>query len=255
LSIRAVTFDFWDTIVADDTDEPKRADKGLPTKAEERVHSFVSEVRAHHPGLDEPTVRAALDTANERFRQSWKGAHRTPSVADRLFVGFQALGIDRTPGFDALVATWENMEVEIPPDLAPGIGDCLAALAGKVRIGIISDAIVTPGVGLRQILRDYKLAHYFDDFVFSDEAGAAKPAARVFELATGALGVSADELVHVGDREANDIEGPRLFGAHSILYTGTIDRLGPGQVSKADRVVSHHRDLPAAVAAISAELG
>ena len=28
MAIRGITFDFWDTIVDDDTDEPKRAAKG-----------------------------------------------------------------------------------------------------------------------------------------------------------------------------------------------------------------------------------
>ena len=34
--IRAITFDLWDTIVSDDTDEPKRKEKGLRPKKEER---------------------------------------------------------------------------------------------------------------------------------------------------------------------------------------------------------------------------
>ena len=102
-------------------------------------------------------------------------------------MGFAALGIDKTPGFDGLVDV-EGMEVAIPPDLAPGIEACLKQLHGRYRIGIISDAIVTPSVGLRQILKGYGLFQYFDHFVFSDEAGAAKPAARVFELATAGPG-------------------------------------------------------------------
>ncbi len=251
MSIRAITFDFWDTIVRDDTDEPKRTAQGLPSKADARVSTFVTEVSAHHPALDEATIRAALTEANARFRHAWKKEHHTPSVGDRLAVGFDVLGIERTPGFDALVSNWETMEVQIPPDLAPGIEDCLAQLDGRYRLGIISDAIVTPGTGLRQILGDYGLLHHFDDFVFSDEAGAAKPAARVFELAVAGLGVAPGELLHVGDREANDIDGPRAFSARSILYTGAIDRRQPGEVSRADRVVAHHRDLPAAVASIS----
>ncbi len=37
-AIRAVTIDLWDTIIDDDSDEPKRKAKGLRTKAEERRH-------------------------------------------------------------------------------------------------------------------------------------------------------------------------------------------------------------------------
>ncbi len=246
MPVRGITFDFWDTIVDDDTDEPKRAAKGLPSKAEARLGSFVDEILAHHPDIGREAATAAFHHAQATFRHHWKVEHHTPGVADRLFVGFDHLGLTRTPGFDALVAIWEEMEVEIPPNLVPGIEDCLRALQGKYRIGIISDAIVTPGTGLRQILKDYGLFQYFDHFVFSDEAGAAKPAARVFELAVAGLGVQADELAHVGDRPANDIAGPNAYGSHSVLYTGVVDRRAEGD--PVPSVIVHHMDaLPAAI--------
>ena len=249
MAIRGITFDFWDTIVDDDTDEPKRAAQGLPSKADARVGTFVQEVLAHHPEIGRAAAEAALAHANATFRHHWKVEHHTPSVADRLMVGFEKLGITRTPGFDQLVRAWEEMEVEIPPNLVPGIGDCLAALKGRYRLGIISDAIVTPGIGLRQILKDYGLFHYFDHFVYSDEAGASKPAARVFDLACEGLGVDAHELAHVGDRPANDIAGPNAYGAHSVLYTGVVDRRQDGD-PVASVVVSDMAELPAAIAGL-----
>ena len=121
MPIRGLTFDFWDTIVDDDTDEPKRAAQGLPSKAEARVSTFVDEVLAHHPAIGRDAAVAALVHANTTFRHHWKVEHHTPCVADRLAVGFDHLGISRTPGFDGLVSAWETMEVDISPDLVPAI--------------------------------------------------------------------------------------------------------------------------------------
>jgi len=253
--IKGVTFDFWDTIVADETDEPKRKAAGLPSKKVARVQTFVDEVRRHHAALEVAVVEDALAQANARFRHQWKVEHHTPCVADRLSVGFEVLGIERTPGFDALVSAWETMEVEIPPNLVPGIGECLATLGQTMKIGIISDAIVTPGTGLRQILGDYGLLHHFDHFVFSDEAAAAKPASRVFDLACAGLQVAAAELLHIGDREANDIAGPVAYGAHCVLYTGAIDRRVEGEQTRASAVVSDMAQMPAAIQKISLGLG
>ena len=42
--ISAITFDFWDTIAVDDSDEPKRAALGLPTKADARVQLFAERI-------------------------------------------------------------------------------------------------------------------------------------------------------------------------------------------------------------------
>ena len=65
MAIRGITFDFWDTIVDDDTDEPKRAAQGLQSKADARVSTFVDEVLAHHPGVGRAGAEAALGFHNE----------------------------------------------------------------------------------------------------------------------------------------------------------------------------------------------
>ena len=63
MTIRGITFDFWDTIVDDDTDEPKRAERGLPSKAVARRNTFVDEILAHHPAVGCDAAVAAFDHA------------------------------------------------------------------------------------------------------------------------------------------------------------------------------------------------
>ncbi|HMV68919.1 MAG TPA: HAD family hydrolase [Myxococcota bacterium] len=245
--IRAVTFDFWDTIVVDDSDEPERARRGLATKQQARWALFRDEVRAH---ADRPlaAITGAWDEANARFRHQWKVEHHTPHIAERVRDALARLDLGPTPGFDALVHALATMEVDVPPALAPGIVEALDALAGRCRLGIISDTIVTPGVGLRDILRGYGLLDRFDGFVFSDEVGACKPAPRVFELAAEGLGVPLGALAHVGDREENDVTGPMSAGARGVLYVGVVDR--GRERTRADAVCADHRELPDLIAAM-----
>ena len=56
-------------------------------------------------------------------------------------------------------------------------------------LGIVSDTINTPADGLRSILEQHNLRHYFDYCAFSDEVGASKPAAAGFAAITPAFGV------------------------------------------------------------------
>ena len=242
--IKAVTFDFWDTLVVDDSDEPVRAARGLPSKTQARAAAFVDMVRAARPGLTEAAAAAALAEANAWFRQRWKVEHDTPTVAERLDVGLRALSMERPADFDAAVATWEQLEVDIPPRLADGCAEMLAAVSERFAVGIISDAIVTPGRGLRQILGGYGLLEHFvpPAMIFSDEAGGAKPAPIVFEKAAAAFGLAPADLAHVGDREPNDIAGPLGAGWKSVLYTGAIDRRDGGD-TRASAVCEHHRDM------------
>lgn len=222
--LHAITFDLWDTLVVDDGDEPARAAQGLPPKPEARLRAFAAEVRAHHPHIPDEAARAALDAANARFKVAWRLHHRTPHLADRLRDAFGQLGIDPTPGFDTLVDHIAGMEVRTPPPPTPGVAAMLASLHGRYPLGIVSDAIVTPGAQLRELLERHDLLRYFSTFVFSDEVGAAKPDPAVFHAAAAGLGVSVQGIVHIGDREANDIAGPAAAGARSVLYTGAVDR-------------------------------
>ena len=239
--IRAITFDFWDTIVADDSDEPKRKAAGLATKAIDREKLFVDEVLNNYPSVGRAAATQAHTFATEQFNTKWKNQHITPAVADRLNVGLIRLGLPKTPEFDELVYAYEMMEVITPPDLAPGIGAALRDLSEEYRLGIISDTFVTPGIGLRQILKEYGIYKYFSHFVFSDEIGASKPVPKVFELAAQRLAVPLDALAHVGDSEENDVVGASALGATTVLYTGTTDR-DPTN-TKANIHCKHHNQL------------
>lgn len=240
--IKAITFDFWDTIVVDDSDEPKRLAAGLTSKIETRLQLLTDEICRHHPTISVEQVDMAFGVANGRFRHQWKTLHTTPNAASRLSEAYAHLGIDLTPGFHELVRAFEFMEVEISPDLIPGVHEALAALAQRYKLGIISDTIHTPARGLRQILERENLLQHFSHTVFSDEAGAAKPHPAVFEQASAGLGVPLAEIVHIGDRESNDVAGPLAMGMKAILFTAAIDR--DSARSEATAVCASYSELP-----------
>ncbi|HCH66948.1 MAG: hypothetical protein CL927_18200 [Deltaproteobacteria bacterium] len=222
--IRAITFDLWDTLVIDDSDELERARQGLPTKSATRRSGFEALVRQHRPTLDGPQVSAAYDHAVATFRRWWKVEHHTPPIAEWLKVGLAALDIVDPAGLKDLADRLARLEVDIPPQPVPHIHALLDALHGTVPLGIVSDTINTPADGLRSILEQHGLRHYFDFCAFSDEVGASKPAAAGFEAITAAFGVPGGQIAHVGDRQETDVEGIQRYGGIAVMYTGAIDR-------------------------------
>lgn len=248
--ISAITFDFWDTIAIDDSDELKRAQMGLPTKADARIELFADRIRRQHPEISYGEAKDAYNLANDRFREDWHCEHRTPSVTTRLFYAYEYLGLDPEPGqyaeyvrnVDELVREIEAMEVRIPPDFAPGVHRVIPELAREYTLGIISDTIHTHGRGLRHLLQQQGLLRYFDYFIFSDEVRASKPSTEVFRQAILGLGVMPQELIHIGDRESNDIEGPLSVGMRTVLFTGIIDR-GSRQ-TRAHAICRNYAHLP-----------
>ena len=248
--IQSVTFDFWDTIAIDDSDELKRAQMGLPSKAEARIQLFVDHMRRHYPRVPGEQVEEAYRIANERFRHDWHQEHRTPTVVQRIHFAYEALGLAPGPGHwarlvrevDELARDLETMEVRIAPDFAPGIQRMLDQLAGEYRLGIISDTIHTTGRGVRQLLYQQGLLQYFRVLLFSDEVGESKPSPRIFRRAALELGLPAAMIAHIGDRESNDIAGPLAMGMRTILYTGIIDR--GSEATRAHAICRDFRKLP-----------
>ncbi|MBN2013340.1 HAD family hydrolase [candidate division KSB1 bacterium] len=239
--IKVITFDLWDTVFIDDSDEPKRKQAGRPPKRVERrklVHQFINK----HEPISYETVCTAYDTADAAFRKVWHDQFVTWSVQARLAILFKGLG-KTLPDFEMqeLIRLHEEMELEFRPDFVNGVHNAIKALAKKYRLAVISDAIFSPGRALRTLLEGEGLLDYFDVFVFSDEVGHSKPEPIVFETVCQKLNVEPGEIVHIGDREHNDILGPKRLGARAVLCTAAINR--GSEHTKADARFSDYSKL------------
>lgn len=241
-TVRAVTFDLWDTIIIDDSDEPKRAAQGLQSKFSTRRALVCKFLNQHEPVAKE-LVDVSYASADTAFRKVWYEQGVTWPVGERLEIVLKGLG--RTlpdKEMAELVRLHEEMELEIQPDLAPGIIEAVKALNGKYKLGIISDAIFSPGRVLRQLLRAHDLEQYFDVFIFSDEIGCSKPDPKTFLTAAERLNVDVSEIAHVGDRDSKDIKGPQNLGGKGI-YTTVINDRGSSATS-ADALCTDYAQLP-----------
>ncbi len=243
--IKAVTFDLWDTIVYDDSDEARRKAQGLRSKRDERRHLIWEALNALAPTSYEDVV-LAYDTADAGFNVVWKELHINWTVEQRLRVVLAGLGRELPADvFQGVVEDTGQMEVDIPPDAIEGIGEALAELSKRYKLAVVSDSIVTPGTGLRQLLEGHGLKQYFSAFAFSDEVGHSKPHRSMFDCACEQLGVAVDEIVHIGDRDHNDVKGPHALGAKAILFTASRD--ADKDTTTADAICKTHYDLASTV--------
>ncbi len=240
-AIQAVTFDLWDTVFIDDSDESKRKAQGLAPKPIER-RNLVQQFLDRHEHISRDLIDLAYDTTDAAFRQVWYGQNVTWTVNQRLSVLLKGLKRNLPePEFDELVRLHEDMELLVQPDLASGVAEALSYLHGKYKLGVISDAIFSPGRVLRKLLAEYDILKYFSSFIFSDEIGCSKPNTALFEAAAEDFGVTPNEIVHIGDRELKDIAGPHAIGARAVLCTVVKDRCSKN--TKADAICSNFSDL------------
>jgi len=142
------------------------------------------------------------------------------------------------------------MEVDIPPDAMPDAVPVLERLARRYKLCIVSDAIVSPGGCLRRLLENHGLAKFFSGFAFSDEVGHSKPHRSMFESAAGQLGVEIGEMLHIGDRDHNDVKGPQQLGMKAILFTASRD--ADKTNTSADAICESFDKLEAAIERLNA---
>ncbi|MFA7692718.1 MAG: HAD family hydrolase [Candidatus Hydrogenedentes bacterium] len=239
--IGVVTFDLWDCVFCDESDEPKRAAAGLAPKPVAR-RQLLFDALARHGAIDRESVNLAFDVADQAFRKVWHEQFVTWTTKERVQVILEGLKRSLAPAeLDAVVDGIERMELDTSPDLAPGVGEALAELHGRYKLAVISDAIFSPGRYLRAILEKYNLLSYFDYFVFSDEIGYSKPHPALFESVASHFGVAVEDIVHIGDRPHNDIGGPHKVGARGVLLTVVKDRPLDGHIP--DAVCNDYADL------------
>ncbi len=222
MSIRGITFDLWDTLVHDDSDERHRAAKGLRSKRDERRHLVWEALNADAP-IELGAVVLAYDAIDAAFNKVWKEHHITWPIAERLEVIVRGLDRPRPKAWEALVHATSIMEVEMPPDIIENCLKTLQVLSKDYQLAIVSDAIVTPGLELRRLLGNHQIVEYFSAFAFSDEVGHSKPHPDLFTTVLDEMTLSPNEVVHIGDRDHNDIKGAQAMGMKAILFTATRD--------------------------------
>jgi len=238
--IRAVTFDYWNTLVV-------AYDEAMFRRRGEHVVDVLA--GAGYVVTPEDVDRA-FEGSWKTFQDAWK-ANRQHQTADGVA---RILELLEVPGDDDVVATelyarFESGALESELALAPNVADTLHALdAAGVRLGIICDVGMTPSTALRKVLDGFGVMDLFDHHAFSDDVGVYKPDPSIFAHALEGLGATAEETAHVGDLRRTDVAGANGVGWTSVRYAGLFDDDGgehPDPDGIADHVIHDHAELPA----------
>ena len=87
------------------------------------------------------------------------------------------------------------------------------------KIGLVSNC--SPDTPI--IWRDTPFVPFFDVTVFSSSAGMMKPDPRIYNLATGQLGVQPEDCLYVGDGASQELPGAAQVGMNPVLIRATED--------------------------------
>lgn len=232
--LRAVTFDFWRTLMWEPLGELERV----------RLEHWVRLLSSDPVPADPSALSAAHAAAFGQASASWRRNVQF-RAEDAVTVMLEYLRLDVPDQRRAeLTRAFSLAGAETPLELAPGIEAALRALRQHgIRIGIVCDVGLTPSPVLREHLARRQLLECFDHWSFSDETGQYKPSAAPFLHACAGLGVEPHEAAHVGDQRRTDVVGAESAGMLSVRYTGIFDD-PDGSWPSGQVLVGDHADLP-----------
>lgn len=237
MTIRAVTFDLWDTLVHNrnygehrltEVDRVLRS-AGITLSDEDLREAYMSGFR-----YSSRTIPA------EGYRHV-----ETPEIVDKVL---EHVGYSSPETQEELVRVYEEAILSDPPKLKEGVFEALDYVKGKYKVGLISVTGVSPGRIVREILRDHGVLDYFDVLTFSDEVKLVKPNPDLFRACLAMLDCAPHEAVHVGDSYKSDIVGAIDTGMRTIWVKTREQEQRPGYVP--DAVITSLLELPETLKAL-----
>jgi HAD superfamily hydrolase (TIGR01509 family) len=226
LTIRAVTFDLWLTLIWD-TEELNEYWK---LRQLTNLHRFVR--RRASPG-DVPdgfsfdSVRLALEELRVKMETTYEDGldvapkERGKTLFEIMKIKFAESEADEIYEKAGRILSDSGYPAKYPllnPEAKPTMKE-LKARFPDLRIGLISNAGRSVGAYAR-MLESFGIARYFDSLIISCEVGFLKPRKEIFEASLAALDVEPGEVIHVGDSFKADIVGATSMGMNAALYTG-----------------------------------
>jgi FMN phosphatase YigB (HAD superfamily)/phosphohistidine swiveling domain-containing protein len=221
-----VSFDFWLTLATEE---------GLARKTQ-RVAVIAAFLREKGLTMGGELLAQCLDA-------EVSGDARTPSS---ILQGKLA-GIDldlAQPAWEELAILVSEVTLECPPLPAAGAAELLGCLrASGYRLALICNTALTSGATMRELLLRWGWLGWFDELVFSDEVGIAKPDPSIF--AYGVPDKDRDRWIHVGDSEQRDVKSAKAAGGRAIL--SRVLKRAKDRLTMAEAVVYDYAAVPGLV--------
>ncbi|MCX5769853.1 MAG: HAD family hydrolase [Candidatus Hydrogenedentes bacterium] len=206
MAIRAVTFDFWNTLFREANSAAR--------------HDIRISALSKMCMVSEEEAADALKTVWAEFSRCHREEQRTLGPQDAVLLAAEVLGLQiEPPVAETLEKVFATAVIVYSPVPIEGAIEAVQAAAAAIPIGLISDTGVSPGASLQYIMDRHAFTPHFTAITFSDRVGVSKPQPVMFEITAGALGVKPDELLHIGDLEYTDVSGAHGVGAKAALFT------------------------------------
>jgi HAD superfamily hydrolase (TIGR01509 family) len=171
----------------------------------------VRRLQSAFPALDE------ADTIQCLYRSSLALRYETGGISSREFVTGAAGRLGITIDFEFFQKCWNGIFSPIRPMI-----DFLSTLRGQYRLVAISN---TNPMHMAHLKSRFEFITWFDEGIYSYEAGCLKPERAIFEAALGRSRAIPGECFFLDDRQEN-VHAARSMGIAAYRVTDPDEAIG-----------------------------
>ena len=231
--LRAVTFDYWDTLYEGGA---------LPERVALRRTAVGALLGAYGRAMPDEQLRALYEASGHEAERWWREEHRGYSTDDRLRWILERAAVTPSEHCEHVAAAADavdNALLMLPPAMLVGAWQMLRTLRRHYTLAVISDTGFASGRAQDRLLEKDAARAFFTATIYSMDVGHAKPRPEIFAAAVTTLGIAPHEIVHIGDNERTDVRGALAAGFRAIR----LDVVRSGGPSEAEFVARSFEEL------------
>lgn len=231
--LRALTFDYWDTLYEGGA---------LPERVALRRSAVGALLGAYGRALPDEQLRALYEESGREAERWWSEEHRGYRTDERLRWILERAAVkprEECQHVAAAADAVDNALLMLPPAMLAGAWQMLRVLSRHFTLAVISDTGFASGRAQDRLLEKDAARDFFAATIYSMDIGHAKPRPEIFAAAVGTLGVTPRQILHVGDNERTDVRGALAAGFRAVR----LDVVRSGGPSEAEFVARSFEEL------------
>ena len=231
--LRALTFDYWDTLYEGGA---------LPERVALRRTAVGALLGAYGRALPDEQLRALYEESGREAERWWSEEHRGYRTDERLRWILERAAVKPREECEHVAAAADavdNALLMLPPAMLAGAWQMLRSLSRHFTLAVISDTGFASGRAQDRLLQKDAARDFFEATIYSMDVGHAKPRPEIFAAAVTTLGIPPGEILHVGDNERTDVRGALAAGFRAIR----LDVVRSGGPSEAEFVARSYEEL------------
>ena len=231
--LRALTFDYWDTLYEGGA---------LPERIALRRTAVGALLGAYGRALPDEQLRALYEESGREAERWWSEEHRGYRTDERLRWILERAAVtprDECRHLATAVDAVDNALLMLPPAMLAGAWQMLRSLSRQFTLAVISDTGFASGRAQDRLLEKDAARDFFAATVYSMDVGHAKPRPEIFAAAVESLGLAPGEILHIGDNERTDVRGALAAGFRAVR----LDIVRRGGPSEAEFVARSYEEL------------